>query len=93
MWFQDSSGQLRIRQALPDALSEMEDFVADAEGGRLPNSPFRERSEGRKESTSRARRWGRRRGEGVLGLHIKVGFERENPKIRRRHSVDVRRWK
>ncbi|GMI02718.1 hypothetical protein TrLO_g6866 [Triparma laevis f. longispina] len=37
---------LRSRQALPDALSEMEDF-ADAEGGRLPNSPFRERSEGR----------------------------------------------
>ncbi|GMH66539.1 hypothetical protein TrST_g737 [Triparma strigata] len=37
---------LRSRQALPDALSEMEDF-ADAEGSRLPNSPFRERSEGR----------------------------------------------
>ena len=38
--------ELRARGALPDSLNEVEDF-ADAEGGRLEWSPFRERSVGR----------------------------------------------
>ena len=58
--------EMRAREALPDSLNEVEDF-ADAEGGRLEWSPFRERSVGRAREHARMESGGVTEGGGFWG--------------------------